>query len=184
MNVRFVAILQKILNQFTNKMISLIVAYAQNNVIGKDGRIPWDLPQDREHFKKLTLGSLVIMGRRTFEEIYKKFGGGLPGRETIVLSKSREYCGENYRTVGSLGETIEIAGADFAAKDVYICGGESVYREALESGLVEKLYITEINLKIEGDAFFPTFDKEAFSLTERQTFKTDLEFSFLTYTRR
>ena len=165
-------------------MISLIVAYAQNKVIGKEGRIPWDLPQDREHFKKLTLGSLVIMGRRTFEEIYKKFGGGLPGRETIVLSKTQNYCGDNYRTAGSLGEALECARADFADKDVYICGGQSLYREAMESGLVEKLYITEIKLKIEGDAFFPAFDKEAFALIDRQDFKTEPEFSFLTYIRR
>ena len=162
-------------------MISLIVAYAQNNVIGKDGLIPWDLPQDREHFKRLTLGSVVIMGRRTFEEIYKKFGAGLPGRKTIVLSKSREFCGENYRTAGSLREALEIAGADFADRDVFICGGESVYREAMENKLAEKLYITEINQNVEGDAFFPTFDKSAFTLTDRQDFNTPYDFKFLTY---
>lgn len=164
-------------------MISLIVAYAQNNVIGKDGRIPWDLPQDREHFKKLTLGSLVIMGRRTFEEIYKKFGGGLPGRETIVLSKSQDFRGDNYRTAGSFREALETARANFAGRDVFVCGGQSLYHEAMESGLVEKLYITEINLKIEGDAFFPDFDKSAYTLTDRQDFRTDFEFSFLTYSR-
>lgn len=164
-------------------MISLIVAYAQNNVIGKGGRIPWDLPQDREHFKKLTLGSVVIMGRRTFEEIYKKFGGGLPGRETIVLSKSQDFRGNNYRTAGSFREALETARANFAGRDVFVCGGQSLYREAMESGLVEKLYITEINLKIEGDAFFPDFDKSAYTLTDRQDFRTDFEFSFLTYSR-
>ena len=74
-------------------MISLIVAYAHNNVIGNKGCIPWDLPDDREHFKKLTLGSVVIMGRRSFEEIYKKFGKGLPGRETIILSRSQNLKG-------------------------------------------------------------------------------------------
>lgn len=148
-------------------MISLIVAYAHNNVIGNKGRIPWDLPDDREHFKQLTLGSLVVMGRRTFEEIYKKFGAGLPGRETIVISKTTNYEGASYRTAISLEKALELAKSLFPQKEIFICGGESVYKEAIESKLVNKMYITEIDADISGDAFFPDFDKNDFEIKDK-----------------
>ena len=148
-------------------MISLIVAYAHNNVIGNKGRIPWDIPDDREHFKQLTLGSIVVMGRRTFEEIYKKFGAGLPGRETIVISKTTNYEGANYRTVISLEKALELAKSLFPQKEIFICGGESVYKEAIESKLVNKMYITEIDADISGDAFFPEFDIADFEIKDK-----------------
>lgn len=148
-------------------MISLIVAYAHNNVIGNKGRIPWDIPDDREHFKQLTLGSIVVMGRRTFEEIYKKFGAGLPGRETIVISKTTNYEGANYRTVISLEKALELAQSLFPQKEIFICGGESVYKEAIESKLVNKMYITEIDADISGDAFFPEFDIADFEIKDK-----------------
>lgn len=148
-------------------MISLIVAYAHNNVIGNKGRIPWDIPDDREHFKQLTLGSIVVMGRRTFEEIYKKFGAGLPGRETIVISKTTNYEGANYRTVISLEKALELAKSLFPQKEIFICGGESVYKEAIESKLVNKMYITEIDADISGDAFFPEFDTADFEIKDK-----------------
>ena len=148
-------------------MISLIVAYAHNNVIGNKGRIPWDIPDDREHFKQLTLGSIVVMGRRTFEEIYKKFGAGLPGRETIVISKTTNYEGANYRTAISLEKALELAKSLFPQKEIFICGGESVYKEAIESKLVNKMYITEIDADISGDAFFPEFDTADFEIKDK-----------------
>ena len=148
-------------------MISLIVAYAHNNVIGNKGRIPWDIPDDREHFKQLTLGSIVVMGRRTFEEIYKKFGAGLPGRETIVISKTTNYEGANYRTAISLEKALELAKSLFPQKEIFICGGESVYKEAIESKLVNKMYITEIDADISGDAFFPEFDIADFEIKDK-----------------
>lgn len=148
-------------------MISLIVAYAHNNVIGNKGRIPWDIPDDREHFKQLTLGSIVVMGRRTFEEIYKKFGAGLPGRETIVISKTTNYEGANYQTVISLEKAFELAKSLFPQKEIFICGGESVYKEAIESKLVNKMYITEIDADISGDAFFPEFDIADFEIKDK-----------------
>ena len=148
-------------------MISLIVAYAHNNVIGNKGRIPWDIPDDREHFKQLTLGCIVVMGRRTFEEIYKKFGAGLPGRETIVISKTTNYEGANYRTVISLEKALELGKSLFPQKEIFICGGESVYKEAIESKLVNKMYITEIDADISGDAFFPEFDIADFEIKDK-----------------
>ncbi len=167
-------------------MISLIVAYAQNYVIGKDGKIPWNLEDDRQRFKKLTLGSVVIMGRRTFEEIYKKFGKGLPGRETIVISNTKAFSGENYRTVASLQEALKTAAGLFPQKDIFICGGEKVYREAISLNLPEKLYITEIQMPepIKGDAFFSQFNQKNFIIEECQTIENPVLHKFLTYTRK
>ena len=145
-------------------MISLIVACAKNNVIGNKGHIPWDLPEDRKRFKELTLGGVLIMGRLTFQEIYDKFGSGLPGRETIVISGSQKYQGENYRTVVSLQDAINLAKEQFPKKEIFICGGESVYREAINQKLVEKMYITKVDLEPEGDTFFPEFDERNFEV--------------------
>ena len=160
-------------------MISLIVAYAHNNVIGNKGRIPWDLPDDREHFKQLTLGSIVVMGRRTFEEIYKKFGAGLPGRETIVISKTKNYEGTNYRTVTGLKEALEFARTQFPQKEIFICGGEAVYREAISLKLPERLYITEIDADIPGDAFFPDFDKNDFEIKDKTKIDSPIPHCFI-----
>ena len=160
-------------------MISLIVAYAHNNVIGNKGRIPWDLPDDREHFKQLTLGSLVIMGRRTFEEIYKKFGAGLPGRETIVISSTKNYKGTNFRTVTGLKEALELARTQFPQKEIFICGGEAVYREAISLKLPERLYITEIDADIPGDAFFPDFDKNDFEIKDKTKIDSPIPHCFI-----
>ena len=164
-------------------MIFLIVAYAKNNVIGKNGHIPWDLPQDRQHFKELTFGNVVIMGRRTFEEIFEKFGRGLPGRETIILSKSKKYEGDNYRTVSSFKEAMVFAQKNFPQKDIFICGGESVYKEAMSQAIVQKIFITYIEEKIEGDAFFPKFDFAKYQIEEKQTFDSPVKFSFITFRR-
>ena len=160
-------------------MISLIVAYAHNNVIGNKGRIPWDLPDDREHFKQLTLGSLVIMGRRTFEEIYKKFGAGLPGRETIIISSTKNYEGTNYRTVTGLKEALEFARTQFPQKEIFICGGEAVYREAISFKLAKRLYITEIDADIPGDAFFPDFDKNDFEIKDKTKIDSPIPHCFI-----
>ena len=160
-------------------MISLIVAYAHNNVIGNKGCIPWDLPDDREHFKKLTLGSVVIMGRRSFEEIYKKFGKGLPGRETIILSRSQNLEGENYRTVISLQKALEFAASQFPEKDIFICGGESVYREAISLKLPQTLYLTEIDAEIPGDACFPAIDTKEYEIIEKNEVLTPIPHIFI-----
>ena len=145
-------------------MICLSVAYAKNRVIGYKGRIPWNLKEDQLRFKKLTLGSVVIMGRNTFQEIFDKFGRGLPERETIVVSKNHDFNGVQLCTARSLDEAIAVAKQKFPSKDVFICGGESIYREAISKKLVEKMYITKVDLEVEGDAFFPQFDENEFDV--------------------
>lgn len=162
-------------------MINLIVAYAKNRVIGNKGRIPWNLKEDQLRFKKLTLGNVVIMGRRTFEEIFKKFGRGLPGRETIVVSKNHNLQGEQFCTAHSLNDAIFLAQKIFPQKDIFICGGESIYREAMEKNLAEKLYITEIDLEVDGDAFFPAFNKADFAIEEIQKISEPIPHTYITF---
>ena len=162
-------------------MINLIVAYAKNRVIGNKGCIPWNLKEDQLRFKELTTGSVVIMGRRTFAEIFEKFGRGLPGRETIVVSKNHDFNGEQFSTARSLAEAIALVKKNFPQKDIFICGGESIYREAMEKNLAEKLYITEIDLEVEGDAFFPEFCKDDFTIEEIQKISEPIPHTYITF---
>ena len=161
-------------------MISIIAAYAHNRVIGNNGRIPWHIREEQLHFKQLTLGSVLIMGRRTFGEILAKFGRGLPERETIILSRTQTLQGDNYRTVTSMQEALDYTKSQFPEKDIFICGGESVYREAMAMGLAEKLYLTEIELEVEGDAFFPQFDKSEYTLEEEKSIDGEIPYRLIT----
>ena len=131
-------------------MIALIVAFAKNQVIGNKGCIPWKIKGEQRRFKELTTGNVVIMGRRSYEEI----GRPLPNRTTIVVSNTKNFDGENCLTAKSLPEAIRLAGD----RDIYISGGAKLYEEALP--LVEKMYITEIDSEIEGDTYFPPFEKD------------------------
>lgn len=165
-------------------MICLIAAFARNSVIGNNGHIPWKLPQDQQRFKKITLGNVVIMGRKTFEDIFEKLGHALPGRETIVISASRNFEGSDYRTVKSLQAALDYAENFFPDKDVYICGGESVYREALALNIVQKMYLSEIECEVEGDAFFPDFDKNDYEILEKKAEKEALPYIFVVYSKK
>ncbi|MBP3604791.1 MAG: dihydrofolate reductase [Lachnospiraceae bacterium] len=155
-------------------MISLIVAFAKNRVIGNKGCIPWKIKGEQKRFKELTTGNVVIMGRRSYEEI----GRPLPNRTTIVVSGTKNFDGENCYTAKSLTEAIELAGD----KEVYISGGARLYEEALP--LVEKMYITEIDLEIEGDTYFPAFKEEEFVKEINERFDGEIPYTYVTYTRR
>ena len=129
-------------------MVNLIVACSLNNVIGSNNEIPWHISEDLKHFKEKTLNQCVIMGRKTFESI----GRPLPGRENIVITSK-----ENYRkkdciiTTDSLEKAIKKSNH---LKEIFIIGGERVYKEALELGIVKKIYLTKINKEVSGDRFF------------------------------
>lgn len=155
-------------------MISLIVAFTKNRVIGNKGCIPWKIKGEQKRFKELTTGNVVIMGRRSYEEI----GRPLPNRTTIVVSGTKNFDGENCYTAKSLTEAIELAGD----RDVYISGGARLYVEALS--LVEKMYITEVDLEIEGDTYFPTFREEEFLKEINEKFDGEIPYTYVTYTRR
>lgn len=155
-------------------MIALIVAYANNQVIGNKGCIPWKIKGEQKRFRELTTGNVVIMGRRSYEEI----GKPLPDRTTIVISSTKNFESENCLTAKSLSEAIELAGD----KDIYISGGARLYEEALP--LVEKMYITEIDYDVEGDTFFPAFDKEEFVKEINEHFDGEILYTYVTYIRR
>jgi len=155
-------------------MISLIVAYSKNRVIGSNGKIPWKIEGEQGRFRELTTGNTVIMGRKTFEEI----GRPLPNRKTIVVSTTKNFDTENCKTARSLKEAIELAGQE----DIFISGGQKLYEEALP--LVEKMYITEVELDCPGDVFFPIFDDSLFSKEIDARYDGKIPFTYVTYTRK
>jgi dihydrofolate reductase len=136
-------------------MISIIVAYANNRVIGKDGKIPWRLPDDSRHFKRITSGHTVVMGRKTFESI----GRPLPQRRNIVLTGSTTFAASGVEVMHSKDDVL-------ALDDVFIIGGANVYQQFLD--VADRLYITEIASEIDGDTFFPAWDRQSFSLLSAQ----------------
>lgn len=140
-------------------MISIVAAVAKNGVIGRNGRLPWDIPEDRAHFRQITTGGAVIMGRRTYEEI----GHPLPDRCNIVVSRTLHLNGETIRTAPDLEQAIRIARMQHL--EIYLCGGREIYAKGLE--LADRLYLTELDDAYGGDVYFPEFPPETFRLTER-----------------
>jgi dihydrofolate reductase len=127
-------------------MLSLVVAAAENGVIGRDNALPWRLSVDLRRFKALTLGHTVIMGRKTFESI----GKGLPGRRNLVVSRNPEFRPAGATRVPSLEAALSAAGP---AGEVFVIGGADIYRQALP--LAERIYFTLVHARPEGDSRFP-----------------------------
>lgn len=159
-------------------MIGLIVAYTNNMVIGNKGQIPWRIKGEQRRFKELTTGNVVIMGRRSYDEI----GRPLPNRFTIVVSKTADYKADNCITVGSLDEAIEYARTNMPDKNIYLSGGAGIYKEGLP--LADKLYVTEVELETEGDTFFPEFDKSMYDKTVDERVEGEIPYTYVTYTRK
>lgn len=130
---------------------------SQNRVIGAGGRLPWQLPGELQRFKQLTIGQTLLMGRKTFEAI----GRPLPGRRTIVLSRTPGYRSEGATVVSDLPAGLAAADSD----ELFICGGGEIYRQTLP--LVERIYLTELQREISGDTFFPTIPAEQFKVIRR-----------------
>lgn len=139
-------------------ILSLIAAVSENNVIGRDGKVPWQLPTDLKLFKQLTMGHYLIVGRKTYESI----GRPLPGRRMIVLSKQQGYKVEGCQTAGSLSHAIEIARMAGEA-EAFIGGGAEVYAEALP--LADRFYLSRVHAEFKGDTHFPIFDPSAWKVT-------------------
>ncbi len=140
--------------------IAIIAAMSRNRVIGSEGAIPWHIPADLRRFRELTLGHTVIMGRKTFEAI----GRPLPGRKNVVVTGQRNYAREDTLVVHSLTEAIE---SSDPAEELFICGGSEIYRQALP--LCAKIYLTIVDLDIEGDAYFPPVPADNFRELSRET---------------
>jgi len=144
--------------------LSIIVAAAENNAIGKDNQLLWHLPADLKHFKALTTGHTIIMGRKTFDSI----GKPLPHRRSIVISRDRELKIEGAEVVNTLNDALE-RGAN--ESEIFVIGGAEVYR--LVMPFADKIYMTRVHQTMDGDAFFPEIDSEIWLETAVESFPPD-----------
>ena len=159
--------------------VNLIAAVAANRVIGRDNTLPWRLSADLKHFKALTMGHHLLMGRRTFDSI----GRALPGRTTVVISRDSAFAVSGILTASSIEQALEIASGD---DEIFVCGGAQIYEQMLHRA--GRMFITQVHADVAGDAFFPDFDDvNEWKLIDREDFesdeKNDHPFSFLTYVR-
>jgi dihydrofolate reductase len=146
-------------------IISLIVAVSRNGVIGVDNQLPWHLPDDLRYFKSVTMGKPLIMGRKTHESI----GRPLPGRANIVLTRDRQWTADGVVVVNDLDAAIAAAKRACDASnvdEVMIIGGEQIYKMTL--GTAHRLYLTEVDADVEGDAFFPAMDTQQWYKSREQ----------------
>lgn len=156
--------------------IAMIAAMANNRVIGKDNQMPWYLPEDLKHFKAMTMGKPVVMGRKTFESI----GKPLPGRHNIVISRNSNYQAQGISLVACFDDAKAIAlSHEPDCKELIVMGGGLLYQALLPQA--DKLYLTEINLNVEGDTWFPKWNDGSWHIDNGlwQTSAKGLEYRFL-----
>ena len=138
--------------------VSLIVAVANNGVIGKDNDLIWHLPKDMGFFKETTLGHHVIMGRKNFESIPERFRP-LPNRTNVIITRNSDYKAEGCVVVNSVEQALEVAKENRDTQP-FIIGGGQIYKLALEANLVDKIYLTKVHHTFDGDTFFPELNNE------------------------
>lgn len=159
--------------------ISIIVAASQNNVIGKDNQLIWRLSADLKRFKALTTGHHIIMGRKTFDSI----GRPLPNRTSIIITRQADYKVEGCIVVNSLEEALEKVPAD---QEAFIIGGGTIYKEVIDKA--DKLYLTRVHKKFEGDTFFPKIEAKTWQSVNREDHmpneKNEYAYSFIDYVRK
>lgn len=150
----------------------------ESRVIGAGGKIPWHLPADFAHFKAVTMGHPIIMGRKTFESI----GHALPGRTNIIITRDAGYRAEGCLVAGSLEEALAFAKKE-NAHEAFVIGGEQIYRAAL--GMADTVYLTKVKGEFKGDAFFPKLDETEWRLAASEPHVKDaanpFDYEFLTY---
>lgn len=159
-------------------IVTLIVAASTNDVIGRNGRLPWHLPEDLRHFRELSLGKAVIMGRRTHEAI----GRPLPGRRNIVISRQPDLHLDGCEVVGSPEAALALVEGD---NEVMIIGGELVYRQFLPRA--NRLHLTRVHVTVEGDTFLPSLDTAEWRVAGEQDYPANdarpLGFTFISFER-
>ena len=161
-------------------MLSIIVAKAKNNIIGKNNELVWHLPEDLKHFKNLTTGHTIIMGRKTFESLEKV----LPNRKRVIFSQNPDFKvkDENVEVVHSL---LQIQDLIEGEEEAFVIGGAMIYNFLMP--YVKKMYVTQINEEFDGDAFFPKIDEKVWKKTsEEKGIKNEenkLDYEFITYER-
>jgi dihydrofolate reductase len=162
-------------------IISFVVAASENNAIGKDNQLLWHLPNDMRFFKNVTWGSVVIMGRKSFESL----GKALKGRINIVITRQKDWAAENAIVAYDLQDALKKA-EPANCKEIYIIGGGEIYKQSMS--IVDKIYLTRVHATIEGDTYFPELDKSKWELTSNEDFKKDekhqYDYSFQLYTKK
>lgn len=164
--------------------IAQIVALDRQRVIGVENRLPWHLPADLKHFKALTMGKPIVMGRKTWESI----GRPLPGRENIVVSRQADFKAEGARVFASLEEALDCARAAAEAgglDEVFVIGGETLYRQSLPH--VDRVYLTEVDMAVAGDAFYPELPGDQWRESAREHFVAEGDspgYAFVSFQRR
>ncbi len=161
--------------------LSIIVAMSTNNVIGRGNKLPWHMPADLKHFKALTMGHHLLMGRKTFLEV----GKPLPGRINVVITRDPHFAAEGVAISRSIDEAISKAEAA-GDREIFVAGGGEIFRQTIHRA--DKMYLTRIHAEIEGDTFFPEFDDvNEWKLVDTEHFEADEKnaypFSFLMYER-
>jgi dihydrofolate reductase len=163
--------------------ITMIAAMARNRAIGIDNRLPWRLPADLKRFKALTIGHAMVMGRRTYDSI----GRPLPWRSTVVITRQPDYAPAGVLIAHSLVEGLERAREAGESEEIFVAGGEEIFRLAFDLGLADRIQLTRIDQDFAGDTFFPEFDETRWRLAEREdhaaTADVPFAFSFLVYDR-
>jgi dihydrofolate reductase len=160
--------------------ISLVAAVSPGGVIGRDGRIPWRISEDARHFRALTMGHPVVMGRRTWDSLPERFRP-LPGRRNVVVTRNAHWRAPGAERASSLEHAFRLLAG---ATQVFVIGGAELYAVALPHA--DELQLTEIDADFEGDTFFPDWDRAAFDEESREPHVSDtgIPFSFVTYRRR
>lgn len=156
-------------------MVGLIWAEADGGVIGAQGGMPWHVPEDLAHFKEITLGQPVVMGRRTWDSLPERFRP-LPGRENIVITRQQDWSAEGVRRAANLAEAVR------GLERVWIIGGSDIFRQVI--GEADRLEVTELDLKVDGDAFAPS--RQGWRLVDEgewRTSRTGIRYRFLGYER-
>ncbi len=159
----------------------IVVAVAENNVIGKNNNLIWHLPADLKHFKNITTGHHIIMGRKTYESI----GRPLPNRTTVIVTRNANYQAEGCIVVNSLPAAFEVAQGD---EQPCVVGGAEIYKQAMEQKLVDVLYFTRIHHRFDGDTFFPEVSPDQWEIASEEPHQPDeknkYHYTFIKYVRK
>ncbi len=145
--------------------LAMVVAVADNGAIGKDGKVPWRIPEDLKHFKNVTMGHAIIMGRKTWDEV----GRPLPGRRNLVVSRNAGLVLEGAEVLATLEAAI--AAARTTDGEPHVIGGSAIYAAAMP--LATRIHLTEVHRDVDGDTFFPPFDRSAWREVERRRADTE-----------
>jgi dihydrofolate reductase len=170
---------------FMSIRLSMMVAKATNNVIGRNNKLPWYLPNDLKYFKQVTFGKPVIMGRKTWESLK----GPLPGRTNTMITRQPAYQAEGAKVVATVDDAITMAeNVAFieGQEEAVIMGGAEIYALALAQ--TQRLYLTEVHAEVDGDTFFPEYDKGEWEEIAREDFPAEgpnpYDYSFVVYERK